>query len=213
MIWQQISLANRLTHQSPTRTDYGRQWRTRAKHSRLKSGPPLMRGLDVYQNIDVSDTKLTLGLWVCFISSNLTVNKLFPINPRAITGPPKMSLLLDVESTSALIIEPRLILVLPGQRKNLEWLLKYMMWCCIWCDALYNVKQHMMWCSIRCDAAFDVMQHFMWCSIWCDAAYDVIQHMMWCRIPSQSKGKYPRALYFSVLERSTSETLEVVTQS
>ena len=30
---------------------------------------------------------------------------------RAITGPPKMSLLLEVESTSALIIEPRLILV------------------------------------------------------------------------------------------------------
>ena len=41
----------------------------------------------------------------------MTANKLFPINPRAITGPPKMSLLFEVESTSALIIEPRLILV------------------------------------------------------------------------------------------------------
>ena len=52
-----------------------------------------------------------LGLRICFISSDLTVNKLFPINPKAITGPTKMSLLLEVESTSALIIEPRLILV------------------------------------------------------------------------------------------------------
>ena len=70
-----------------------------------------MNGLDVHENIDVSDTKLTLGLRVCFISTDLTANKLFPINMRAITGPPKMSLLLEVESTSALIIEPRLILV------------------------------------------------------------------------------------------------------
>ena len=70
-----------------------------------------MRGLDVHENIDVSDTKLMLGLRVCFISSDLTSNKFFLINPRAVTGPPKMSLLLEVESTSALIIEPRLILV------------------------------------------------------------------------------------------------------
>ena len=70
-----------------------------------------MRGLDVYQNLDVSDTKLMLCPRVCFNSSDLTVNKLFPINPRAVTGPPKMSLLLEVESTSAFIIEPRLILV------------------------------------------------------------------------------------------------------
>ena len=70
-----------------------------------------MEGLDVHENINVSDTKLMLGLRVCFISSDLSANKLFPINPRAITGPPKMSLLLEVEITSALIIEPRLILV------------------------------------------------------------------------------------------------------
>ena len=70
-----------------------------------------MRGLDVHQNIDVSDTKLMLYLRVCFISSVLTVNKLFPINPTAVTGPSKMSLLLEVESTSELIIEPRLILI------------------------------------------------------------------------------------------------------
>ena len=70
-----------------------------------------MRGLDVHENIDVSDTKLMLGLRVCFISSDLTVSKLFPINPRAITGPPKMNLLHEVGSTSAWIIEPRLVLV------------------------------------------------------------------------------------------------------
>ena len=70
-----------------------------------------MRGLDVHENTDVCDTKPMLGLRVCFNSSDLTANKLFPINPRAVTGPPKMSLLLQVESTSALIIEPRLILV------------------------------------------------------------------------------------------------------
>ena len=52
-----------------------------------------------------------LGLRVCLISSDLTSNKLFPINPRAVTGPPKMNLLLEVERKSALIIEPRLIFV------------------------------------------------------------------------------------------------------
>ena len=77
----------------------------------VKSGPPLIRGLDVHENIDVSDTKLMLGFRVYFISSDLAANKLFPINPRAVMGPPKMSLLLEVENTSALIIEPWLILV------------------------------------------------------------------------------------------------------
>ena len=60
-----------------------------------------MRGLDVHENIDVSDTKMMLSLPVCFISSDLTAYKIFPINPRAIRGPPKMSLLLEVESSSA----------------------------------------------------------------------------------------------------------------
>ena len=70
-----------------------------------------MRAVDVHENINVSDTQLMLGLRVCFISSDLTANKLFPINLRAIMGPLKMSLLLEVKTTSALIIEPRLILV------------------------------------------------------------------------------------------------------
>ena len=90
------------------------EWRqrwTRAEHRRLKGGPPLMRGLNVHKIIPVSNTKLKLGLWVGFISSHLIADKLFPINPRAITGPPKMSLLLETKSMPALIIKPRFILV------------------------------------------------------------------------------------------------------
>ena len=44
-----------------------------------------------------------------FISYHLTADKLFPVNPRAITGPPKMSLLLDAKSMPALIINPTLL--------------------------------------------------------------------------------------------------------
>ena len=39
------------------------------------------------------------------------MDKLLPVNARAITGPPKMSLLLEAKSMPALIIKPRLILV------------------------------------------------------------------------------------------------------
>ena len=70
-----------------------------------------MRGLGIHKNIPVSVTKLTLGVRVSFISSHLTEDKLFPVNARAITGPPKMSLLLEAKSMSALIIKPWLILV------------------------------------------------------------------------------------------------------
>ena len=66
--------------------------------TRLWSGPPLMRcqrGLNVHKNIPVSVTKLMLSLRVGFISSHLTADKLFPVNPKAITGPLKMSLLLE----------------------------------------------------------------------------------------------------------------------
>ena len=110
-IWQQISLTNRLSNQSTTPTNKRRQWRSRAKHRWHKSGSPLMRGLYFYKNITDSVTKLTLGLQVGFISSHLTVEKLFPVNPRAITGPPKMDLLLETKGTPALSINPRLILV------------------------------------------------------------------------------------------------------
>ena len=70
-----------------------------------------MRGLNIHNNTPVSVTKLTLDLRVGFISSHLTAYKLYPVNTRAITGPPKMSLLLEAESMPALIIKPRLILV------------------------------------------------------------------------------------------------------
>ena len=71
-----------------------------------------MRGLGVHKNIPVSDTKLTLGLRVGFVSSHLIAHKLFPVNVRAITGPLKMSLLLEVKRTPALIVKLRLILVM-----------------------------------------------------------------------------------------------------
>ena len=70
-----------------------------------------MKGLNVQKNIPVSVTKLTLSLRVGFISSDLTVDKLIPVNPRAVTGPPKTSLLLEAKCMPALIIKPRLILV------------------------------------------------------------------------------------------------------
>ena len=78
-IRQQISLPNRLTHQSTTLTNEQRQWWTRAEHRRFKSGPQLMRGLNVHKNIPVSITKLTLGLRVGFISSHLIADKLFSV--------------------------------------------------------------------------------------------------------------------------------------
>ena len=69
-----------------------------------------MKGLDIQKNSPVSVTKLTLGLRVGFITSHLTEDKLFLVNPRAITSPPKMSLLLEAKSMPALIIKPGLIL-------------------------------------------------------------------------------------------------------
>ena len=67
--------------------------------------------MGIHKNIPVSGTKLTLGLGVGFIGSHLTVDKLIPVNPRAITGPPRMSFLLEASIVHALIIKPRLILV------------------------------------------------------------------------------------------------------
>ena len=95
---------------STTSTNKRWQWRTQAEHSRIKSGPPLMRRLGIHKNIPVSGTKLTLGLRVGFISSHLTADKLFSVNPRAITGPPKTSLVLEAKNMPALIIKPRFIL-------------------------------------------------------------------------------------------------------
>ena len=70
-----------------------------------------MRRLGIHKNIPVSGTNLMLGLQVGFLSSHLTADKLFPVNPRAIMGPLKMSLLLEAKNMPALIIKSRLILV------------------------------------------------------------------------------------------------------
>ena len=81
-----------------------------------------MRGLNVHKNIPVSITKLTPGLRVGIISSHLIADKLIPINLRAITGPPKMSLLLEAKSMPALIVKPRFILVTYTERVIAPWL-------------------------------------------------------------------------------------------
>ena len=66
-----------------------------------------MGGLDIHKNIPVSVTKLTLGLLVGFIRSHLTADKVSKVNPTAITGPQKMSLLLEAKACMpALIIKP-----------------------------------------------------------------------------------------------------------
>ena len=68
--------------------------------------PPFMSGLSIHKNIPISDTKLTLALLAGFIGSHLIADKLFLVNPRTITGPPKITLLLKIRSTLALIIKP-----------------------------------------------------------------------------------------------------------
>ena len=78
-----------------------------------------MRRLGIHKNIPASGTKLTLGLEVGFISSHLTPDKLFPVNLRAVTGPSKMSLLLEAKSMPALIIKPRFIFV--SHKDDLGW--------------------------------------------------------------------------------------------
>ena len=65
-----------------------------------------------YQPIHTPVNKLTLDLRVGFICPHLTVDKLFPVNSIAITGPPKMSLLLEAKSIPALIFKPSHILVM-----------------------------------------------------------------------------------------------------
>ena len=67
----------------------------------LKSRPPLMRGVGIHKNNPVSVTKLILGHRVGLISSHLTPDKFFPVNPRSITGSPNMSLLFEAKSSPA----------------------------------------------------------------------------------------------------------------
>ena len=74
-----------------------RRIRTRAEDSRLQGRPLLMRTLGVHQNIPASDTKLTLGLGIYIIGPPLVIDKLIPVNSRAITSPPEMGSVLGVE--------------------------------------------------------------------------------------------------------------------
>ena len=74
-----------------------------------------MRALGIHKNIIISDTKLTLCLSLGFISSHLTVNKLFPVNLRVITTP--------LKSMSALIMKPMLILL--AHTDDLGWYIMF----------------------------------------------------------------------------------------
>ena len=75
------------------------------------SRPPLRKWLGICKKIPVSDTKQMLGLRIGFFSCHLTADNLFPVNLRAIMGPPKLGLLLEAKIAPALIIKPRFILV------------------------------------------------------------------------------------------------------
>ena len=66
--------------------------------------------LSIHKTIPVSDTELTLGLRVGFITSHVAADKLFSVHPTAITGLQKMNLLLEAQNTPALINKPRLII-------------------------------------------------------------------------------------------------------
>ena len=74
-----------------------RRIRTWAEHSRPQGRPPLMGTLGVHQNIPASNTKLTHSLGIYSIGPPLVIDKLIPVNARAITSLPEMSLLLEVE--------------------------------------------------------------------------------------------------------------------
>ena len=66
-----------------------------------------MGTLGVHQNIPASDTKLTHSLGIYSIGPPLVMDKLIPVISRAITSPPEMGPLLDVECKPAVIIKPR----------------------------------------------------------------------------------------------------------
>ena len=70
-----------------------------------------MGALGIHQNIPASDTKLTHSLCIYSIGPPLVMDKLIPVISRAITNPPEMGPLLDVECKAAVIIKSRFILV------------------------------------------------------------------------------------------------------
>ena len=70
-----------------------------------------MGTLGIHQNITDFHIKLMHSLGICSIGPSLVMDKLIPANSRAITSPPEMGPLLDVECKPAVIIKPRFILV------------------------------------------------------------------------------------------------------
>ena len=71
-----------------------------------------MGTLGIHQDIPASDAELTPRFGIDYISPPLVMEKIIPVNSRVITTPPTMSLLLEVECTPAIIIKPRLMLIM-----------------------------------------------------------------------------------------------------
>ena len=69
-----------------------------------------METLGIHQNITASDTKLTPSLSKNEICPHLVRDKLISVNSRAITSPPKMSLLIVAKLMPGVVIKLRLIL-------------------------------------------------------------------------------------------------------
>ena len=113
----------------------------------------LMRWLGVHKIIPDSDTKPTLNHQVGFIISNLTADKLFPVNQRVITGPPKMSHLIEFKSTPALTIKPRFIVFV--HMDVLGWHITFNLYCTTNCIPINLVFQEnfptntQIWNSLR----------------------------------------------------------------
>ena len=82
---------------------------TSAKHSRLQGIPPLMGTMGVHQNILASDTKLIHSFGIYSIGPPLVMDKLITVNSRAVTSPPEIGPLRDVECKPEVIIKQRFI--------------------------------------------------------------------------------------------------------
>ena len=80
--------------------------------SQLQGRPPLIGRLGVLQNIPASDTILMHSLGIYSIGPPLVMDKLIPVNSRAITSKLEISPLLDVECKPAVIIKQRFIFVM-----------------------------------------------------------------------------------------------------
>ena len=108
---QYICLPDRLTDQTTTRhiKRRKRRIRTLAEHSWFQCRPPLMGTLGVHQNIPASNTKLSHSLGKHSIYPPLVMDKLIPVKSRAITSPPEMGPVLDVECKPAVISKRKFI--------------------------------------------------------------------------------------------------------